>query len=114
MQPIPALEPWQTWNLGGNFPRWNERLRDGTAVLVRPLGADDAPAEHEFLESLSPESRRFRFLGQIGHPSDEMIHRLTHVDSPREVAFAAIARVGDRELLVGVSRYGASADGSDC
>jgi GNAT superfamily N-acetyltransferase len=114
MQPIPALEPWQTWNLGGNFPRWNERLRDGTAVLVRPLGADDAPAEHEFLESLSPESRRFRFLGQIGHPSDEMIHRLTHVDSPREIAFAAIARVGDRELLVGVSRYGASADGSDC
>ena len=114
MQPIPALEPWQAWNLGGDFPRWNERLRDGTEVLVRPLGAADAAAERAFLESLSPESKRFRFLGQIGHPSEEMIHRLTHVESPREIAFAAIARIDDRELLVGVSRYGCSADGSEC
>ena len=114
MHRVEPLPSWQAWNLGGDFPRWNERLRDGTEVLVRPLGAEDAAAERAFLESLSPESRRFRFLGQSGHPSEEMSHRLTHVDSPREGAFAAIARIDGRELRVGVSRYGCSADGSEC
>jgi GNAT superfamily N-acetyltransferase len=114
MQHIDALDDWQAWNLGGDFPRWNERLRDGTEVLVRPLDAGDADAERGFIESLSPESKRFRFLGQIGHPSDDMIHRLTHLESPREIAFAAIARSEGRELLIGVSRYGASADGGEC
>jgi GNAT superfamily N-acetyltransferase len=114
MQGIEPLPSWQAWNLGGDIPRWNECLRDGTRVLVRPLVPDDAQGEREFLESLSPESRRFRFLGQIGHPTEEMIFRLTHVDSPRDIAFAATARVDGRELIVGVSRYGASADGSEC
>jgi GNAT superfamily N-acetyltransferase len=114
MQPIKALDNWQTWNLGHDFPRWSERLRDGTPVLVRPLVPEDAEAEREFIESLSPESRRFRFLGQIGHPSEEMIRRLTHVDAPNEIAFAAVATVDGRPLIVGVSRYGASADGSEC
>jgi GNAT superfamily N-acetyltransferase len=114
MQPIKAVDSWQAWNLGQDIPRWSERLRDGTPVLVRPLVPEDAEGEREFLESLSPESRRFRFLGQIGHPSDEMIRRLTHVDTPNEVAFAAVAAVGGHGLIVGISRYGASADGSEC
>lgn len=114
MQRIEPLPSWQAWNLGDAFPRWQDCLRDGTPVLVRPLTEDDAVAERDFLESLSPESRRFRFLGQIGHPTEEMIYRLTHVESPRDVAFAAIATVDGRELIVGVSRYGGSADGSEC
>ena len=114
MQRIEPIANWQAWNLGGDFPRWNETLRDGTPVLVRPLGADDAAAEREFLEALSPQSRRYRFLGQIGHPTEEMIHRLTHVECPRDIAFAAVARLDGRERLIGVSRYGGSADGSEC
>jgi GNAT superfamily N-acetyltransferase len=114
MQTITALDTWQAWNLGPDFPRWQERLRDGTPVLVRPLVPEDAEREREFLESLSAESRRYRFLGQIGHPTDEMIRRLTRIERPREIAFAAIATVDGRELLVGVSRYGASADGGEC
>lgn len=114
MQPIEPLPSWQTWNLDGEFPRWRDCLRDGTPVLVRPLGEEDAEAEREFLESLSPESRRFRFLGQIGHPTEEMIRRMTHVESPRDFAFAALATVDGHEHLVGVSRYGGSADGSEC
>ena len=114
MQRIEPLSTWQTWNLGGEFPRWNECLRDGTQVLVRPLVASDAEAERAFIESLSADSKRFRFLGQIGHPSDEMIRRLTHVDVPRDIAFAAITQAADGEKIIGVSRYGGSADGSAC
>ena len=114
MQTITALDTWQAWNLGPDFPRWQERLRDGTPVLVRPLVPEDAERERVFLESLSAESRRYRFLGQIGHPTDEMIRRLTRIERPREIAFAAIATIEGHELLVGVSRYGASADGGEC
>lgn len=111
---IEALPDWQAWNLGKDIPSWHESLRDGTRVLVRPLGPDDAQAEREFIEALSPESRRFRFLGQIGHPTDEMIYRLTHVDRPRDIAFAATVPADAGELIVGISRYGASEDGSEC
>lgn len=114
MQRIEPLHPWQSWNLGTELPRWDECLRDGTRLLVRPLGPADAERERDFLESLSPESRRFRFLGQIGHPTDAMIQRLTHVDSPRDIAFAAVTRDEVPERIVGISRYGSSADGSEC
>ena len=114
MQKIDPLPTWQAWNLGGEFPRWHESLRDGTPVLVRPLSESDAQAEREFLESLSAESRRFRFLGQIGHPTEEMIHRLTHVECPRDIAFAAVVAADGGDRIVGVSRYGGSADGSEC
>jgi GNAT superfamily N-acetyltransferase len=114
MQSIDSLPSWQAWNLGSDIPSWSECLRDGTPVRVRPLGPDDAQGERDFLESLSPESRRFPFLGQIGQPTEEMIYRLTHVERPRDIAFAAIARVEGRELIIGISRYGASEDGSEC
>ncbi|MEO8161361.1 MAG: GNAT family N-acetyltransferase [Arenimonas sp.] len=114
MQGNKSTGDWQKWNLGADSPRWSESLRDGTPVAVRPLVDGDADAERAFIESLSEESKRFRFLGQIGHPSEEMIRRLTHVDSVRDVAFAATAQVDGHESLIGVSRYGASSDGGEC
>jgi len=93
MQPIEALAKWQSWDLGKEFPRWNENLRDGTPVLVRPLAPEDAVRERILLEALSPQSRRFRFLCSMGHPSPELIGRLTHPLAPREIAFAVVADV---------------------
>ena len=43
--------------------------------------------ERAFIGSLSAQSRRFRFLGQIGCPSDEMIRGLTDIDYVHDVAF---------------------------
>lgn len=40
-----------------------ETLRDGTPVLVRPIEAGDVGLERDFIERLSPKSRRYRFLG---------------------------------------------------
>ena len=52
-------------------PHWTATLKDGTRVLIRPIHKEDAALERTFLKRLSPESRRLRFLGQMGEPSDE-------------------------------------------
>lgn len=86
--------------------RWVETLRDGSQVLIRPMHADDAPAERAFIRALSAESRRMRFLGQIGTPSDATIERLTHVDVATEAAFVAKPVGGEDGPIVGVARFG--------
>lgn len=106
-----CVRPWQ---IGPDYPRWNETLRDGTHVLIRPIVRTDAAEERTFIDALSPQSRRYRFLGQVRHPSAEMIERLTHLDYRQDVAFAAIVHDGAREKFVGIARYNTSADGTDC
>jgi GNAT superfamily N-acetyltransferase len=86
-------------------PRWAETLRDGSQVVVRPLLQTDREAERTFIESLSPESRHFRFLCTIGHPSEALLDTLTHVDQVHKVAFAAVVHEDAHERIVGVSRY---------
>ena len=109
-----SVEPIQPWALGPDYPRWTETLRDHTRVVVRPLTRHDAARERTFIESLSPESRRFRFLGQVRHPSSELIESLTDIDYRRDVAFAAVVPDGAGEKILGVSRFSTSADGISC
>lgn len=96
------------------YPRWSETLRDGSHVLIRPITLLDRDAERRFIEELSPEARRFRFLGEIARPSDSTIERLTDIDPASEAAFAAVVREDARERFVGVSRYSADAGGQRC
>lgn len=86
-------------------PRWTETLRDRTQVLIRPLANTDREAERAFIEGLSPQSRHYRFLCTISHPSEALLDVLTHVDQVHKVAFAAVVPEGAQERIVGVSRY---------
>ncbi len=111
MQPIEPLMPWQ---LGPDYPRWSEMLRDRSHVLIRPVCKQDAAAERAFIEALSPQSSRFRFLGQVRHPSSEMIEQFTNLDYVHDLAFAAVVHDDSKDRFVGVSRYSTSTDGTDC
>lgn len=111
MSTIEPLMPWQT---GPDHPRWTEVLRDRSQVLIRPVRKDDAAEERAFIESLSPQSRRYRFLGQVRHPSSELIERFTDLDYVHELAFAAVVHEDGRDKFVGVSRYSTTADGTAC
>jgi GNAT superfamily N-acetyltransferase len=111
---MPSIEPIMPWALGPDYPRWTETLRDHTRVVIRPLTRKDAAREREFIESLSPESLRFRILGQVRHPSIELIQQLTDIDYQRDVAFAAVVPHDGDERILGVSRYSTSADGVSC
>jgi GNAT superfamily N-acetyltransferase len=111
MQHKEALSPLQ---MDAKNSRWTETLMDGSEVLIRPIRKEDALAEVAFIEALSPESRRFRFLGQMRHPSEKIIEKLTNIDYMHDVAFVAEAKQEGVEFFVGVSRYSVSNDGIEC
>jgi len=94
--------------------RWIDTLRDGTHVIIRAIGKKDAELERAFIENLSPESRRMRFLGQIGKPSQEMLRRLTDLDYQRDMGFIGLVHRDGKTQEIGVSRYSASTDGKFC
>ncbi|WP_300620309.1 GNAT family N-acetyltransferase [Dokdonella sp.] len=91
-----------------------ETLRDGSHVLIRPIHHEDADLEKTFIQRLSPQSRRYRFLGTIGEPSDDLVRRLTDVDYRRDAAFIALVHRDGEKREVGVSRFSLSADGRSC
>jgi len=91
-----------------------DTLRDGTHVIIRPIRKEDAGLERAFIQRLSPESRRMRFLGQIREPSDEMLRRLTDIDYKNEMAFIALVHRDGQTQEIGVARYSTSDGGRLC
>jgi len=111
---VNSIEPVMPWALGPDYPRWSDKLRDGTCVSIRPITRNDVEKEREFIESLSPETRRYRFLGQVGKPGEQLLAQLTDVDYRHDAAFAAVASADEAARFIGVARYLATADGSGC
>jgi RimJ/RimL family protein N-acetyltransferase/predicted HD phosphohydrolase len=78
-------------------------LRDGSSVVVRPIGPDDAPLLARAYERLSEESRRRRFLVTPSHLSPEDLRYLTEIDGRRHDALIALDVLTGE--LVGEARY---------
>jgi len=93
---------------------WIESLRDGTRVLVRPLRPQDRGMEEEFIRRLSPEARRFRFLGDFKEPGKALLDQLMHVDYVHDMAFVAMVHDNGHLREVGISRYSTSGDDKQC
>lgn len=89
-----------------------ETLRDGSRILVRPICKQDAQLERNFIEGLSPQSRRFRFLASIKSPSEALLKQLTDLDESKEAAFIALTTDSTQQREVGVARFSAQRDGS--
>ncbi|MDQ2778609.1 MAG: GNAT family N-acetyltransferase [Pseudomonadota bacterium] len=89
-------------------------LRDGTRVQVRPIHPEDIELERRFIESLSPASRRFRFLDTIQSPSAALLKQMTVIDPRTDAAYVALLGTGDQAQEIGVARFSAQADGADC
>lgn len=92
---------------------WSETLRDGSRLTIRAISPQDATAERAFIEGLSDQARRFRFLGQTRRPSEEFVRKLTDIDYVHDYALVA-ETVGDDRRIVGVSRCGSGQGGSSC
>jgi GNAT superfamily N-acetyltransferase len=111
---FPAAHRLATRDSASTEPQWQEKLRDGTTVLIRPIHPIDTELERRFIAELSPESRRLRFLGQIGTPSPALLDQLTHLDPERDAAFVALIAEGAAKREIGVARFSAQADGRSC
>ena len=87
-----------------NERSWNEVLRDGQSVLIREIRKQDLELERRFIERLSPTSRRFRFLGTLVSPSDNLLRQLVVLDPARDVALIALGLVWAALFLAEVLR----------
>jgi acetyltransferase len=90
------------------------KLRDGTAVTLRPIRPEDADMEQAFVKGLSDESRHFRFMNTVRELTPAMLVRFTQIDYDREMAFVAVIDEGGREREIGVTRYVTNPDGQTC
>lgn len=79
------------------------RLRDGSVVLIRPVGADDGDLLTEGFNRLSAQSRRLRFLSGKSQLSRADLAYFTQVDHHDHEAIGALDPEDGRGL--GVARY---------
>ncbi|MDW8443946.1 MAG: GNAT family N-acetyltransferase [Acetobacteraceae bacterium] len=81
------------------------RLKDGRAVLIRPIRPEDAEAHLDFFRRLSPEDVRLRFFAPVSSLSPELVVRLTQIDYDREMAFIGVGEGAEGEAAtLGVVR----------
>lgn len=86
----------------------------GELVTLRPIRPEDAEIEQAFVRSLSPESRRFRFMDTLRELTPMMLVRFTQIDYDREMAFVATVERDGKEVEIGVCRYITNPDGVTC
>ncbi len=82
-------------------------LRDGRTAHIRPIRPDDERLLVEFYARVSDESKYYRFFAPMPTLSERDVHRFTHVDHVRRVAFVVL--LGGRIIAVG--RYEGTEDG---
>src|SRR5690349_18363060 len=83
-------------------------LRNGSAVLIRPVLSADAPLLADGFARLSAASRQMRFLGVKKELSAAELRYLTDVDHHDHEALGAVDRASGRG--VGIARYIRDAD----
>ncbi len=89
------------------WERWTETL-DGQRILIRPIKPVDEHLYGAFIDKLSPEDIRFRFLAPRKEFSHKFIARFTQIDYARAMAFVALNK--DESELLGVARLSADPD----
>jgi acetyltransferase len=87
---------------------------DGVAYDIRPICAEDAGREREFICALSVESRYNRLMYTVREPSEEFIDRMVHIDYQQAMAFVAVIGDGQAQRIIGVARYAAAPGSSGC
>lgn len=87
---------------------------DGQVVAIRPIKPEDADLEQDFVKTLSPETRYFRFMNTLRELSAAQLTRLTQIDYDREMAFVATVTENGVDTEVGVARYATNPDGESC
>jgi acetyltransferase len=87
---------------------WDDRVETGLGPLVvRPIRPTDAALYPRFLERMTPEDMRLRFLTAKRSLSRDELVRLTQLDYDRDIAFVALERDG---ALAGIARYASDPD----
>jgi acetyltransferase len=87
-------------------------LKNGSAVLLRPIKAEDEGRFNELIKSLSPESMRFRFFTMIKEMPHERLTRYCNLDYDRRFAIVAELQQGQGQII-GAGRVIVEPDGKN-
>jgi len=93
--------------------RWvrHSTLKNGQAILLRPIRPEDGDGIVQLVRNMSPESRYMRYMHAVEQLPPSMIARFTKFDYDRQMAFCGLTN--ENELtLAGVARYTINADGA--
>ena len=74
-------------------------MRDGSTAAIRPAEPSDATMMQQFVDRLSPESRRHRFFSESS-PSSDSTAALCHSSNPRSQFTLVVTRVWKGTLRI--------------
>jgi RimJ/RimL family protein N-acetyltransferase len=87
-----------------------ETLKDGTAVTIRAIRADDGKSILEVFKNLDQESVYRRFFNPKKELTDGELKQLADVDFSQVVALVVTTQTEDGEELIGGGRYASEAE----
>jgi len=80
-------------------------MRDGTTAAIRPAEPTDVPMMQQFVDRLSPESRRHWFFSESPPPSDS-IAALCNFSNPHSQFTLVVTRVWEgRPRIIAAGSY---------
>ena len=82
-----------------------ETLKNGTAVRIRSIRADDKHRLSEAFRNLEPESIYTRFFHHKKALTDADLKAATEVDFENTVALVVTVGEGEGEVIIGAARY---------
>jgi GNAT superfamily N-acetyltransferase len=91
-----------------NDPRdftFADTLRNGLAVTIRHLRADDRQRIANAVRQLDPESIYTRLFSYRSELTEAGLDRIMRVDAGREVALVVTTGAGEGEIIIGSGRY---------
>lgn len=88
------------------------RTKDGEIVILRPIKSEDEILFNRLFNSLSIETKKFRFFELIKELSHEKLARFCNLDNDREIAIIAELQKGER-TIIGVGRLIIDLGGND-
>jgi acetyltransferase len=105
VQPIPLIPGTLMLSSSDSLELEPVTLKDGTRVVIRPIHPDDAEDLQDTFQRLSIQSIYLRFLSFKKELTDEEARQLATVDYNSRMAFVAICKENNQEIVVGVARY---------
>jgi acetyltransferase len=87
----------------GTLLATTHEVEDGLRVRLRLARPSDATRVRDFLEGLSPETRRRRFFTAMPGVSDTIVRHFTFYDPRQRLIVVAMAMTDHHEELVGIA-----------
>jgi RimJ/RimL family protein N-acetyltransferase len=85
--------------------RAEERLKDGQAVTIRAIRADDKGKIARAFQNLERESIYTRFFAHKTALTDNDLKKITEIDFEQEVALVVTREIDSEEIIIGSGRY---------